>query len=58
MVPIQDSTALAKAIEESLKASPNIVGHDVLQSYTYETAVHSYLQVAGFVLPLQRNEAI
>jgi glycosyltransferase involved in cell wall biosynthesis len=58
LVPIQDSTALAKAIKESLKASPSKASQEVLKPYTYETAVHSYLQVAGCVLPIQRNEVI
>lgn len=58
LVPIQDSLALANAIETRLDSPATFVSQHVLKSYTYETAVQSYLEVAGYPSPISRNEVI
>jgi glycosyltransferase involved in cell wall biosynthesis len=47
LVPIQDSEAMAKAIEHALESSHSRVGPEVLKSYTHEVAIQAYLNLVG-----------
>ena len=53
LVPIQNSQALAEAMEKALSTAPQGVSQSVLKSYTHEVAVHAYLKVAGVDLLTQ-----
>jgi glycosyltransferase involved in cell wall biosynthesis len=48
LVPIQDSAAMALAIEKTLDAPHHPVDPAVLRSYHHDVAVQAYLKVAGF----------
>jgi glycosyltransferase involved in cell wall biosynthesis len=53
LVPIQNSEALAIALEKALSTPTQNVDQRVLESYTYDVAVNAYIKAAGIELSHQ-----